>query len=48
MAPTAQAFVQLTANVARIDATEAPTIDGGLSDWAWAKAKVSPGVAYEL
>ena len=40
MAPTAQAFVQLTANVARIDATEAPTIDGDLSDPAWAKATI--------
>ena len=40
LAPTAQAFVQLTANVARIDATEAPTIDGDLSDSAWAKATI--------
>jgi len=40
MAPTAQAFVHLTANVARIDATEAPIIDGDLSHPAWAKATI--------
>jgi hypothetical protein len=32
--------VQLTANLSRIDATEAPTIDGDLSDPVWAKATI--------